>query len=667
MFSKYGFFITMMTLVFYHFGHASNPVAICLPLTIKFQHLTEEDLTKGINAERKDSSAYGNVIAFSYLETRNTWNMPELKDTIRKSSENRGSRNINTPLSSLRRKADNNFVTRNLFSLIIKEGQPLKKQMEVKSTNYFQPYAGKKVGKIRIQQLDVFGPTLLDTSKHAITWIEKTGNGLHAKTTEKKLRKQLLFNPGDALDPQLMAENEKIFRDLPYIQDVEIVVSHSKSTQDEVDVLVVVQERFEYGINGSLVPSPTEVEIVNKNMFGSGHQFTANLDYHPTEKPIWGSSANYEISDFGAKFIKSRFGYTNTFRKRGWNVLLDKKFIASTIDWAGGFSVERTFEDYYQTPYSYTKLSTASSYLYLDTWYGHFIKNDDISSSLGNMIVAGRYLHQNYYNGTSNYHGNSFFRDHDFILGTFGVSKRYLFKNKQIYGFGITEDIPYGRYAEVAIGFDRENDKENLRPYFHLRYSKANILSGGAYFKWQVGVGGYIGDTQMEQGALLINANYFSKYVFFNDHPYRLFVNLELMSGFNRYKEEYLIMNGKFGIRDFYSLDTKGTNRLKINIESVRFWGWGYSGFSFAHYFFSDAAFLSNDLKNIFRESFYSGLGFGIRVNNESLVFNVLELRLSWFPIAPKNGEQYIFKAFGQPKARFDDFLGGKPEEIVYE
>jgi len=142
---------------------------------------------------------------------------------------------------------------------------------------------------------------------------------------------------------------------------------------------------------------------------------------------------------------------------------------------------------------------------------------------------------------------------------------------------------------------------------------------------------------------------------------------MELLSGINRFNEEYLLINRRFGIRDFYSLDTKGSNRLKINIESVRFWGWNYSGFRLANYFFADAAFLSNDLRKIFNDQFYGGIGLGIRVHNESLIFNVLELRLSWIPIAPKNFNPVIFNAFGQPKARFDDFLGGKPQEILYQ
>jgi len=461
-----------------------------------------------------------------------------------------------------------------------------------------------------------------------------------------------------------MAENEKIIRDLPYSQDVAIILSCSDNEKDEVDVLVIIKERLEYAIRGNLSSSSTELEIIDQNMFGIGHQFSARTGYNPFEKPIWGGSFNYEITDLGGKFISTGFGYTDTYRSRGWNAFLDKKFIASKNDWAGGIAYERVYADNFLTPYSYTRLDTASAYLYFDTWYGRQIKNKNPYSSIGNFIFAGRYYHQYYYNTTYN-PKNSLYRDNDFILGSIGISKRYLFKNNQIYGYGITEDIPYGHFAEVAMGFNI--DANQTRPYFHFRYSKANILKGGSYFEWKVGVGGFISNSQFEQGAILLNTNYFTNYIYINRKPYRLFVNVELLSGINRFKEEYLVVNRRFGIRDFFSLDTKGTNRLKINIESVRFWGWNIVGFRFANYFFADAAFLSNNLQTILSDQFLGGIGLGIRVHNESLVFNVLELRISWIPIAPKNNAPFVINAFGQPKAKFDDFLGGKPQEILYQ
>ena len=586
-------------------------------------------------------------------------------DTLHKSTDtNLDLLNSNT-LTTLRSRGENNFITRNLFSLIIKENQPAKTQIGINSSLYFAPYAGQKIGKIRFLQLDVFGPTLLDTLRKAQGWLEKSGNAIHMKTTEKRLREQLLFKSGDVVNPQLMADNEKIIRDFPYIQDVAIILSCSEKEDDEVDVLVIIKDRFEFGANAMLNTDNSEIEVTDQNLFGIGHQLSAGMVWSQSEKPNWGGKFRYEISDIGGKFIKAGIGYTNTYRETGWNVYLERPFIASKEDQAGGISLERVFSDNYLTPYAYTRSDTSSSYFNSDIWYGRQLKNRNVYSPLGNMIVAGRYLHQNFFGKDDKYDKNSLFRDHDFIMGSFAISKRYLFKNNQVYGFGITEDIPYGRFAELAIGLDKDNKR--ARPYFHFLYSKANILNKGAYFKWQVAAGGFLNNSQFEQGAISLKANYFTDYVYLNRHPYRFFINMELLSGINRFAEEYLVINRRFGIRDFFSLDTRGTNRLKLNIESVRFWGWSYSGFRFANYFFADAAFLSNDLKRIFDSGFYGGVGFGIRVHNESLVFNVLELRFSWIPIAPMNNYPYIFNAFGQPKARFDDFLGGKPQEILYQ
>jgi len=601
----------------------------------------------------------------NYIKNRSVKLEPKnnVLDTIPKVINSKVDPQEKYSLSTLKSKGENNFITRNLFSLIIKDNQPDKERINVNSALYFAPFASKKIGKIRFLQLDVFGTSLQDTLKQATGWIQKTGNAIHKNTTEQKLRMQLLFNSGERVDPKLMAENEKIIRDLPYIQDVAIMLSNSEKEPEMVDVLVIIRGKFEYGINGNLSANSTELEVIDQNMFGIGDRFSASMEYNETENPQWGGGFNYEISDLGGKFIRTGFGYTNTFRQTGWNAYLDKKFIASKIDWAGGISLERVFSDYYSTPYSYTRLDTAASYLNSDIWYGRQFKTS--YPSLGNMIVSGRYLHQNYYNNPSQYLTNSLFRNHDLILGSLGISKRDLYKDNQVYGYGITEDIPYGRYAEFVMGIDIS--AYQTRPYFQLSYSKANILKGNSYFKWQISMGGFIADSQVEQGAILLNTNYFTHYIYLNRHPYRFFVDMELLSGINRFREEYLVINREFGIRDYFSLDTKGTTRLKINIESVRFWRGNKSGFRFANYFFADAAFLSNDLKTIFSDQFFGGIGLGIRVHNESLVFNVLEIRLSWIPIAPRNNIPFVFSAFGQPKAKFDDFLGGKPQPIPYE
>lgn len=567
-------------------------------------------------------------------------------------------------LNSFKEKANNNFITRNLYSWLVDDGQISKNKLGVNSALYFKPYADKKIASIRIKQLDVFGPTLQDTTLVAKEWPSKVANSLHLKTVERKLRKQLLFSTGQKVQPELMAENEKIIRELPYIRDVSIILTPSASFKDQVDVLILTKERFEYGFEAKIDPPVSYMQLYDDNMFGLGHQFSAKLVYHQIENPKVGCEFVYSIGDIGGKFINGTFGLLNTYRETGWNIALEKKFVSTDVRNAGGVSIQRIYRDMYLTPYNLTELDTAVSYINTDYWFGHALSIHNKSSYLGNAIISGRYYRQYYYSsfGIS---PNSMIRNHDFILSTLGFSKRDLYKSDLIYGYGITEDVPYGRYFEISSGIDFTSFGN--RPYSHILYSKANVFKGGSYFNWLIGIGGFLQYSKLEQGAFHVNLNYFAHMVYINGNPYRNFINIDLLSGINRFADEYLSINRNFGIRDFKSLEVKGTNRLKIIMESVHFLKWNYHGFRFAQYFFSDCAFLSNSLNRIFREDFYTGIGAGLRVNNESLVFKVFELRFTWFPIVPPDQNIIYFNAFTQSKAQFDDFLGRKPEEILYK
>lgn len=562
-----------------------------------------------------------------------------------------------------RDQADNFFNSR-LFSLLLANGGSAKNMIGVNSSSYFELYAGKKIASIRFKQLDVFGPTFQDTNLVAKTWAAKAANAIHMKTMEKKLRKQLLFLVGQPVQPRIMADNEKIIRDLPYIRDVSIILSPSREVDNEVDILILIKERFEYGFIVDVDLPRTEIEVYDDNMFGIGHQLKAKMVHHQIEQPNWGGEFNYSFSDFGGKFINGNIDLINTFRKSGVELNIERKFISTGIKDAGGLLFQRITRDSYFTPYAVTRMDTTVSYLNTDAWFGHSFRNRKENSWWGIPTLSGRYYHQRFFAPYDNAE-RGMIRSHDFFLSTIGFSRRNLFKNNLVYGYGVTEDIPYGRYFEIASGLDFS--KFGNAYYTHLLYSKASILNGGSYVNGTFGIGGFIRNSIIDQGALKLNLSYFSKLIFVNRNPYRNFVNVELLSGINRYWDEYLSINRYYGLRDFRSLDVRGTHRLKINIESVHFLSWNYHGFRFAQYFYGDCAFISNDFHKLLKDSFYTGVGIGLRVHNESLVFRVFELRLSWFPVVPNDQNILKFKIFTQSKSTFEDFLGRKPQEINYQ
>ena len=80
----------------------------------------------------------------------------------------------------------------------------------------FEPYAGKTIGEIAIAREQVFSPDG--------NWFERTGNNVHVLTRDRVIRRDLLFRPGDKVDPQILVRNKQLLRSRAYISDAELEI-----------------------------------------------------------------------------------------------------------------------------------------------------------------------------------------------------------------------------------------------------------------------------------------------------------------------------------------------------------------------------------------------------------------------------------------------------------
>ena len=88
---------------------------------------------------------------------------------------------------SLITKASRNKITKTALDLLL-ISQPNKGKYigieNLKNEDYYQLYAGKIIRNIEIIKLDVFGPSLKDTSQTTYQWIKRVGNNTHIKTRD---------------------------------------------------------------------------------------------------------------------------------------------------------------------------------------------------------------------------------------------------------------------------------------------------------------------------------------------------------------------------------------------------------------------------------------------------------------------------------------------------
>ncbi|QZT36647.1 hypothetical protein K5X82_15550 [Halosquirtibacter xylanolyticus] len=563
---------------------------------------------------------------------------------------------------SLKTKTDKNFFTRQLHDLIIVKKDTIadKKKLNENSAKYFAPYQNKKIRNIRIVYRDIFPIESKEGSTgHSIV---KLINDSHVDTKESTVKRNVFFKKGDALSPILMANSEEHLRELPYINSVNIICIEDKDNPNAVDVMIYVQDNFSYGA-GMDISSTTEgdVSVYNQNLLGWGHKISLKYLYNSSKKQKRGIEAEYTARNLFSTFADFKLLYANSYEMHQYDAQLLKDFVSSKPQLAMELRYQQILNSNEITQIQSDSIEIHQKNRYVDSWLAKSfnLQNDIIKSH--QLILGARFSYfEQQRDPSSNQFYNALYPTKHQILTSFAISKRTSYRANLIYGYGITEDIPIGRYCEIVTGYDDAYNKDRL--YLHMMYSQSFQLKSKSYLYFDVYAGGYWSSSQVEQAIAGINMNYFTKLYKIGRYQFRQFINFSYAQGFDRLQYEYLNLNKENGIRDMNSLYVYGKQKVAIQLENVHYHKRAIFGFKFASYAFCDIGAIDNDDPNTNNAyDKYAEIGLGVRIRNESLVFNTFELRLGYFPIVPKDMSQFIYKATSTTKSQFKDFRGRKP------
>ncbi len=82
---------------------------------------------------------------------------------------------------------------------------------------------------------------------------------------------------------------------------------------------------------------------------------------------------------------------------------------------------------------------------------------------------------------------------------------------------------------------------------------------------------------------------------------------------------------------------------------------------------FTDVGIIGTNKKQIFSQNYYSGIGVGMRLHNESLVFKTLQIRLAFYPFHPGDMSFVGFVLNEQSKRKYYNFEPAQPLPIPFE
>jgi hypothetical protein len=550
----------------------------------------------------------------------------------------------------------------------------------------FDQHNFKIVRRITITPFDAFGYSLNDSLRQPRTFLEKSGNALHLRTARSRIRQVLLFRPGQPLLPQALAESERLLRQTDEILDARVLVNEATATRDSVDIAVYTTDVFSitagYELRGS--PSQAIVTLGDQNFLGLGHRLDNRYQYGRDLAQSWGYEGNYRVPF--RNFVYAEGHYFNEFESHSGGVSVRRDFYSPSARWAGAFTADINNlrivlpRDAPPLPGEQPDFRIRS-FTSQSLWVGRAfrLRSYDLGyENPGRLIVSASIAHENHTtNPTATPEtpaGSPDDRTRTLVLSTVGYSVRRYYKDKYLFGFGRTEDVPAGTLLTLTAGL--ENNPVGPRRYIDARIAAAGYSERQGYLYGSIGFGTFqrIQDGGWEQGLLSGQFLYFTRRYRVGNYQSRHLLSTRVTAGFNRYPAEVLfsgISSNPDGVRGFRPTgQILATSRLLANYEGTVYTPLSLLGFRVALLAFADMAVINERIGGgspFGGDAPYTGFGLGLRFRNELTVLRTFQILLGYYPRGQLNPNGIRLFESNRDSYHFSDFSFGQPTVVQYE
>lgn len=540
----------------------------------------------------------------------------------------------------------------------------------VRSEDAFIPFEGKIIRKIDIRHIG-FDKTVYDTTRNIKNMVTRVGNALHSNSKEWLIRDNLFIRENRPLNPYRMADNERYLRDLDFILDAKFYVVPLKN-KDSVDVIVLTRDVFSLG--ASFNPSGTtrtKFRIYDSNLAGAGQRLEFNGVVEPARVPPFGYETIYRKNSIGGSFINATFGYTqlNTGSSYGleneiaYYARLDRPLVSPYTRFAGGVEISNNWsQNFYRAPDS---IFRSYRYVVNDFWAGYNIGVRNNTRDRSRHFVAIRAFEQHFARPPlqSEEKLNPIYNNRTFVLGGLTFFKQNFYTASYIYGFGRTEDVPYGHNASVYVGWARQMGVQ--RPYLGIEAEKSIVTPHNEFYTVGFRAGGFQ-NKGLEDGVLLMYGSLMSRLIAYRELLIRQSFSVDYTRLVHQRTLLPLDINDTYGLRYFRTDSLSGRTRFHISTETLAFTPASLLGFRMAPFVSGEMAMIDVHNKSIFYDKPYFGFGGGLRTRNENLVFGTIEFRFTYFPRTVLNMNSFVFRISSNLRVKYSASFVKRPDFVLY-
>ncbi len=598
-----------------------------------------------------------------FLLFTTTFALAQKPDSVRAGAYNRDSARYTNLKIRMSKTKFSKAVYRLLFRDVYNQGKvAVVNEIE---TNPFTPYEGMVIRDIYVRQLDILGESVYDTTRKGNRLERFLSKRLHTNTREGIIRKSfLLFTEGDEIKAQVFKDNERLLRKNKTIVDARILVVPRTDVTWQADIVVLVQDAWSLNFSGGFSSfNRFNIGLENVNVNGTTHSQLTRIRWDgrdPRQK--FQFRTIYTVPYIGKTFITGQANFILERDIKEQSIRFNRSFLTNETKYAGSAEAGHTRLWQYKRKIDSTEVLVPSfeiTYNYYDLWLGRAFKfpfENTLMSENSRIVTAIRYNRYDFRDRpTVTPDSNKIYWNKSAILFSLGFSNRNYKRDVLIYGFGRTEDVPVGSLFNLTVG--QEHTEFGQRGYTGMQYAIGKYLPHNLGYSYVLlNAGTYFKNGKTQQGVLSGQVNYISNLIPFRYSFFRQFVTFRYTHGINRDPLDYLNISREQGIRGITSDRLIGTKRFTLGTETVFFSDKSLLGFRIAYFVFADLGLVNSEPRSIWSGKIYQGYGLGLRLRNESLTFNTLQLRLGYYPNIPGNTAPFRFAGEGNVPLRLRDF-----------
>ena len=536
----------------------------------------------------------------------------------------------------------------------------------------YKKYEGKIIRTIKIETLDPFGYSEIDSTLKPNGFVKKAGNTIHDKTSNWVIKNILLYKKNEPLDSLLVKESDRLIRSQRFVRRVLTTTNLTSKNSDSVDVYIRVLDSWSLIPDFTTTTTKSTFKLRERNFLGTGHEFSNSYQESliTTQNAF---STTYVVPNFKNTFIKTTLSYEiDIDRNYTKFIALERPFFSTFTRYAGGINLSQQFRREFITD-SLTTTQTIESFKInsQDFWLGRSFKifnGKSENERTSNLIIASRFFRTNYLEKPSaSYDIREFFSNEKLYLVGIGIANRKFKQDKFIYNYGVIEDVPTGIVYGFTTGYQQKNNFH--RYYFGGKFSFGRFYKLG-FLSANLEYGTFFKEATSEQNVLSLKFIYFTNLLTAGKWKFRQFLKPEIIIGNKRLDSNFdrLSLNDANGIKGFNSQTLLGTKKILFTFQTQGYSPWNLWGFRLNPFLSNTMGMLANGGENFKKSKLYTQLGIGFIISNDYLVFNSFQISISFYPRIPGEGTN-LFKtnSFNTEDFGFQDFDFSKPTTVPFQ